>query len=227
MLSCKLDRQVVPNKAVPRMWLSNSWHKRCATERSAFLPPEATCSGLGGALCAQVHAKVRIEGAGDQEGKQGGDYFVPWHIPLHRVEAAAAAARTQQAASDGAPAASSACLRTPGAKGGDCRTEPAAVRCSDGGADLSSRKFDADARQGAPTGSQPATSSSAMGSAQGGFADGEIDRAKRTVVFKRYYHLFDQGELDSLVLQVPSVRIEDSFYDKSNWCVIYERTQEA
>ena len=29
--------------------------------------------------------------AGTQSG--GGDYFVPWHVPFHRVEAAAAAAR--------------------------------------------------------------------------------------------------------------------------------------
>lgn len=43
------------------------------------------------------------------------------------------------------------------------------------------------------------------------------------MVFKRYYHLFDEGELDLLILQVPGVRITDSFYDKSNWCVVYQR----
>lgn len=63
----------------------------------------------------------------------------------------------------------------------------------------------------------------AMSTGEGAFADGRVDRAKGTVVFKRYYHLFDEHELDSLVLQVPGVCITDSFYDKSNWCVVYQK----
>ena len=55
------------------------------------------------------------------------------------------------------------------------------------------------------------------------FTDGHVDKAKGTVVFKRYYHLFDKGELDHLVRQVPGVKIEGSFYDKSNWCTVFEK----
>ena len=58
---------------------------------------------------------------------------------------------------------------------------------------------------------------------QEGCAGGTIDRAKGTVVFRRYYHLFDEGELDGLIDRTPGVRLESSFYDKSNWCVVFEK----
>uniref|UniRef100_A0A7S3EF57 Fe2OG dioxygenase domain-containing protein n=1 Tax=Rhodosorus marinus TaxID=101924 RepID=A0A7S3EF57_9RHOD len=43
-------------------------------------------------------------------------------------------------------------------------------------------------------------------------------------VYKRYYHLFQEGELEALVNSVPGARAVDSFFDKSNWCVIFEAT---
>ena len=55
------------------------------------------------------------------------------------------------------------------------------------------------------------------------FLDGQVDEAKRTVVFKRYYHLYDKGELEGLVEEVSCVQLVDSFFDKSNWCAIYEK----
>ena len=54
-------------------------------------------------------------------------------------------------------------------------------------------------------------------------AGGCIDHAKGTVVFKRYYHLFDEGELDGLVAGIEGVRLEQSFYDKSNWCAVFAK----
>jgi alkylated DNA repair protein alkB family protein 8 len=50
-----------------------------------------------------------------------------------------------------------------------------------------------------------------------------VDRSKGTVVFRRYYHLFDEGELDALVRQMSGAAIVNSFYDKSNWCVIFQK----
>ena len=55
------------------------------------------------------------------------------------------------------------------------------------------------------------------------FPDGRVDRVKGTVVFKRYYHLFDRGELDGLVHGIPGVRLIASFFDKSNWCVVFRK----
>lgn len=57
-------------------------------------------------------------------------------------------------------------------------------------------------------------------------ASGRIDRDTSSVVFKRYYHLFDEGELEGLVAGVPGVAVVASFYDKNNWCCIFRRTQE-
>jgi hypothetical protein len=53
--------------------------------------------------------------------------------------------------------------------------------------------------------------------------DGRVDKAKGTVVLKRYYHLYDKGELEGLVQRVPGVKLEKSFFDKSNWCAIFQK----
>ena len=84
------------------------------------------------------------------------DYFVPWHLPLHRAEAAAALAAAGQA---------------------------------------------------------------------GGASSGVLDHGKGTVVFKRYYHLFEAGELEGLLQQVQGVVLLDSFWDKGNWCCLFCRQQ--
>lgn len=51
----------------------------------------------------------------------------------------------------------------------------------------------------------------------------QLDNSKGAVVYQRYYHLFERGELDRLVEQLPGARLADSFYDKDNWCVVMER----
>jgi hypothetical protein len=150
--------------------------------------------------------------AGDQKGVQKGDYFVPWHIPLHRVEAAAAAARTLAAPHAGSAEGSGAQTTLGGL------TEDA---CSPALSDSKDVSRSSDAGSSMAADAQIHTGAGSAG--EGGFADGRVDRAKGTVVFKRYYHLFYEGELDLLILQVPGVRITDSFYDKSNWCVVYQR----
>jgi alkylated DNA repair protein alkB family protein 8 len=51
-----------------------------------------------------------------------------------------------------------------------------------------------------------------------------LDAAKGAVVLQRYYHLFEQGELEGLVREVPGLQVLDSFYDRSNWCVVFGRS---
>jgi alkylated DNA repair protein alkB family protein 8 len=51
----------------------------------------------------------------------------------------------------------------------------------------------------------------------------QVDRSKGAVVLQRYYHLFQEQELVDLVACVPGVRLVESFYDHSNWCVVYEK----
>ncbi|CAI5986547.1 unnamed protein product [Closterium sp. NIES-64] len=49
------------------------------------------------------------------------------------------------------------------------------------------------------------------------------DEAKGSVVYNRYYYVFTQGELERLITEIGGASIVESFYDKSNWCVIMEK----
>lgn len=64
-------------------------------------------------------------------------------------------------------------------------------------------------------------SGSSIGGAAGAAAPPSVavDEAKRAVVLQRYYHLFEAGELEGLVAQVPGVEVVRVFFDRSNWCV--------
>lgn len=44
--------------------------------------------------------------------------------------------------------------------------------------------------------------------------------------FLRYYHVFEEGELEALVSRVDGVRVVHSYYDQGNWCVVFEKTIE-
>lgn len=42
-------------------------------------------------------------------------------------------------------------------------------------------------------------------------------------VFHRYYHVFQQGELEQLCVQVTGVKVQGSYHDQGNWCAILEK----
>ncbi|TXG52875.1 hypothetical protein EZV62_022044 [Acer yangbiense] len=50
------------------------------------------------------------------------------------------------------------------------------------------------------------------------------DDKKGAVVYNRYYHVFSEGELERLVSDMDNAVIVDRFFDKSNWCIILEKT---
>ncbi|KAL5559210.1 hypothetical protein UlMin_035421 [Ulmus minor] len=50
------------------------------------------------------------------------------------------------------------------------------------------------------------------------------DDKKGAVVYNRYYHVFSEGELERLVAGINNAVIVDRFFDKSNWCIILEKT---
>ncbi|PKI73860.1 hypothetical protein CRG98_005730 [Punica granatum] len=50
------------------------------------------------------------------------------------------------------------------------------------------------------------------------------DDKKGAVVYNRYYHVFSEGELERLVSGMNNVTVVDRFFDKSNWCIILEKT---
>ena len=47
-----------------------------------------------------------------------------------------------------------------------------------------------------------------------------LDTVKKAVVFSRFYHVFEDRELDSLAEQLSDAQVSDSFYDKDNWCIV-------
>ncbi len=46
----------------------------------------------------------------------------------------------------------------------------------------------------------------------------EIDMEKKSVIYKRYYHVFKKGELESLLEKHSDIEILESYYDRENWC---------
>ncbi|KAM8820382.1 tRNA (carboxymethyluridine(34)-5-O)-methyltransferase ALKBH8 [Eudromia elegans] len=42
-------------------------------------------------------------------------------------------------------------------------------------------------------------------------------------VFHRYYHVFSEGELEAACRTLDCVRVQKSYYDQGNWCVILEK----
>ncbi|XP_028120956.1 tRNA (carboxymethyluridine(34)-5-O)-methyltransferase isoform X1 [Camellia sinensis] len=50
------------------------------------------------------------------------------------------------------------------------------------------------------------------------------DDKKGAVVYNRYYHVFSEGELERLVSGMGNAVVVDRFYDKSNWCIVLQKT---
>lgn len=44
-----------------------------------------------------------------------------------------------------------------------------------------------------------------------------------SVVYQRYCHVYAEGELEELVERVDGLRLVESYYDRSNWCIVAER----
>ncbi|KAJ6801236.1 alkylated DNA repair protein alkB-like protein 8 [Iris pallida] len=49
------------------------------------------------------------------------------------------------------------------------------------------------------------------------------DDKKGAMVYNRYYHVFVEGELESLVSGMDNATIVEQFYDKSNWCIVLKK----
>lgn len=48
---------------------------------------------------------------------------------------------------------------------------------------------------------------------------------KQSKVHHRYYHVFTNGELEKLVMEMsPAPKIVDSYYEQGNWVVVMQKT---
>ena len=129
----------------------------CRSETKPDLAVEAASAAGIDAVTGSGAQEATSASCGEAK-QAGNDYFVPWHLPFHRAEAAMQVLKAGPKSSD---------------------TPAGSIR---------------------------------------------VDNKKGAVVFSRYYHVFEQFELDRLVLQVPNAEVAESFYDKDNWCVIMRRT---
>lgn len=184
-------------------------------------------------------------------GAEGSDFLVPWHVPFHRVEAGGLAAELLQKHTT-ASRSRDRDLRGPEPSGDPDRVlgrrasipgdpqeprhvqDPPSSPALRGSKELAcapkSISGDSAPRQGGPAGASrgPSAQDGApppQGEAPRVPAVGapRLDPAKQSVVYSRYYHLFNQGELEGLVAEVPGARLVKAYYDKSNWCVIVQR----
>jgi alkylated DNA repair protein alkB family protein 8 len=48
-------------------------------------------------------------------------------------------------------------------------------------------------------------------------------RGEEERVFQRYYHVFEEGELEHLVSRVEGLRLLHSYYDQGNWCILAQK----
>lgn len=80
--------------------------------------------------------------------------------------------------------------------------------------------FDSSVLSGSRQNSRKAKHSS--GSKQNGDA-GQTSGCSSSPVFHRYYHVFEQGELEQLCVQADKVKVKTSYHDQGNWCVILEK----
>ncbi|CAG9463056.1 unnamed protein product [Pedinophyceae sp. YPF-701] len=107
-------------------------------------------------------------------GGLGADYFVPWHVPFHRVPAVGVGG-------EGAGGGAAAEAARSAARGGS--------------------------REGA-----------------GGVGTPGVDAEKRAVVYNRFYHLFERGELTALVERAGGAVPLSEVYDRDNWVVVFQRS---
>ena len=164
---------------------------------------------------------------------------MPWHVPFHRVEAAAAAAKARSVepiqqrestflAGNDEQQASPKLERTGNiaedSGAAACMQQPRQTQDTQTRSDSSSEvDYSGEGAPKAIGGPCPDSGAGSGLDVKDVFADGQVDRVKGTVVFKRYYHLYDKDELDQLVNQVPGVKVISSFFDKSNWCTVFQK----
>lgn len=49
------------------------------------------------------------------------------------------------------------------------------------------------------------------------------ESGKEVNSYLRYYHVFEEGEIENVCATVENITIVKSYYDQGNWCVILEK----
>lgn len=54
-------------------------------------------------------------------------------------------------------------------------------------------------------------------------ADNNDSESVNSKTFLRFYHVFEQNELENICKEFKEVSIERSYYDQGNWCIIFQK----
>lgn len=148
------------------------------------------------------------------------DLLVPWHLKEEKrpgVKESGEAPKKDKRKEKSKKTSEnpfSACSLSP-ITGSDCKPEP-------------STGFDSNTSSGSgqETTDAPHSQDSASGPSSNGAqtsAPSLKSDSSPAPVFHRYYHVFQQGELEQLCGQVAGVKVQSSYHDQGNWCVILEK----
>lgn len=55
--------------------------------------------------------------------------------------------------------------------------------------------------------------------------EGQANADAEGNTFLRFYHVFEENELEELCRKVDDISIVKSYHDQGNWCVIFEKIQ--
>ena len=47
------------------------------------------------------------------------------------------------------------------------------------------------------------------------------ETTQKDKTYHRFYHVFDEGELEDLVESVEGLHIVETYYDQGNWCAVF------
>jgi len=163
----------------------------------------------GGQALFYAWAADQSEGRSSHNFDVGSDVFVPFHsrlkpTPKPTTQAAGSAGKKKAAAHEPESASSTAAASgkmQPGTEApASSAAAPAAVTSS-------------------------ATNAGSTEVAELEAYGGVFDETKRAVVFQRYCHVYQQGELRELVTSVGDVCVIDEYYDTGNHCILVRKAQ--
>lgn len=163
--------------------------------REGALPPEDAHNSVANVQCISKRSGMKLSIHTNRTAFKTQDLLVPWHLKDEKTQ------RGEYSAED-----------LENQKTDDKKASSGNGLCSVNGSDStpgSDSKMCVGSRVGIS--SESGTSS---------------DREPECIVpvYHRYYHLFQQGELEQLCAQISGVRVQSSYHDQGNWCLILEKT---
>lgn len=163
--------------------------------RESALPPKDTHNSVGNVQCISKRSGMKLSIHTNRTAFKTQDLLVPWHLKDEKIQRGEYSGEVLE-----------------NEKTDDKKASSGYGLCSVNGSDS------------APGSDSKMCVGSRVGiSSESGTSSGREPECI-VPVYHRYYHLFQQGELEQLCAQIPGVRVQSSYHDQGNWCLILEKT---